>query len=145
MRKFLEDATEDELNKQLEHRRLRRGSMLRESPIGNWRLSTGGDVEGKSSVTIAEETGHIGELVLKYAGQASWQLRGELLRSDWRPDPKTCVSVSAGTFLGKYSSTVTVEECAAIQNFLGPEYVVNISGLYACVDISRAKRAKRKP
>ncbi len=143
MSKLLSDATEAELESQLKARKKSRCN----NPVGTWTIKTEGDCEGKSIKTIATETGHVGDLLLKYAATAYYTLWAELVTGavDSLYTTPNTASVAASTFplepaldrLTTVTNVVSVDEIIQIRKFLGEEFEVVRGIMFRSVVISK--------
>ncbi len=133
----LQSTVTKELTKRKTEASLKVDSNWADSPVGLWKITTEGDCEGRTIDHIATEEGHIGDLALKYAGYAMYQLNFTKAYGTPRP-PKERNQVMISLDIKSKTWDMNKEQrAAAIQKFLGPNFVVSPTTYYAAVEIKR--------
>lgn len=69
----------DQLRRELERRERQEAAQLAddwpESPVGWWKITTDGDVEGRSTRDLGIHYGHVADLAMEFGGSAMYSLK----------------------------------------------------------------------
>lgn len=137
----LKKFSDVELLAELKRRNERKpGDPRYESPVGLWRLTTEGDVEGRSTTTIVTEYGHVGDLLVKYADAAYYTISVDLVSSDPPPQKKDAgCRIFADRLIvpATTGGRVSQSEMDALKKFLGPKFDVLYGEYFRSVVIKR--------
>lgn len=137
---LLEAFSDNDLRLELERREMER----RRSPTAYWKVTTEGDVEGRSTRLLMDaEFGHFAEIALKYAGFQYYSLsldlvKPELIKPKTAPRDKVSVSVPYEVADSHYTNNQQAL-VRLMQAFVGPEYIVTPGTYFRTVEISRKK------
>ena len=124
----LENVSDNELSQELERRRLARVQPVKlregwpESPVGTWRVTTEGDVEGNRIVELGAWSGHIVDIANHLASQSYYSLRfwpQTPYKIDPSPTDKT-ISISLDMPSGTWDMDVD-KRAKSVENWLRKE------------------------
>jgi uncharacterized protein YbaR (Trm112 family) len=105
-----------------------------ETAVGLWQISTDGDCEGRTSRIITVEHGHLGELALKYAGHAMYQLTFKPVMRTQEEKPAESVHIQLDIKSGTWDAKGEDEQLDvmnAISAWLGPGFRIGPSNYHA--------------
>lgn len=138
--KTIQQFSDAELQAEIKRRNDKKpGDPRFESPVGLWRLTTEGDVEGRSTKTIVTEYGHIGDILVKHGDAAYYTISVDLVSKDPPPEKKDGCCVFADSLIVPVTigGDVSQSELAALKKFLGPKFNVLYGEYYRGVVVTR--------